>query len=391
MKKTYTFTLFLAIVFLVFFVLTELGLRIAHYARERARHLQNEINTEQKHPSYDEAGINPDTFDKMAQMQYSTYLGYMPKENSDGKGYRTNNVFFRYAVDMDFKKKDNEYRVFVTGGSAAWGTGVKQDKNLSSVAESLARNDFPEKVIRIISAGVGGYCSTQERIFIENWILGFSPDMVILFSGWNDTYYGFSGENILLEQDFLGYRARAEGGEPGSPSSVRQEKPVFKNYFLKTHYYIDKALYKTRHEKKEVILAKILKRERPIESVIETLLWNLHILSSLSQRYGFRLVFVLQPSLFVTQKQLTPYERGLLDTYTNKYIGFDSYNLAAYSKIKAALATDSKVNNYEFYDGDDFISSVKDSLFIDYVHFGDRGYRILWQRIYDTIIKNNIR
>jgi hypothetical protein len=63
----------------------------------------------------------------------------------------------------------------------------------------------------LIIAAVEAYVTTQERIFFENIALPLNPDIVMMFSGWNDTHWGYRGTNIMHEHDFWGIKKHLQG------------------------------------------------------------------------------------------------------------------------------------------------------------------------------------
>src|ERR1043165_6329241 len=143
--------------------------------------------------------------DEIAKMEYDTFVGYVPTENESGVGWKTNVDHFRYDETFFEKKPKNEFRIFVTGGSAAWGAGVKQNQTFAYLLEKKLAVIYPQKKIRVIIAAAGAWTSAQEKVFIFNYVKKFSPDMIIMFSGWNDIYHAYTGENYNLEQDFMHY------------------------------------------------------------------------------------------------------------------------------------------------------------------------------------------
>ncbi len=130
----------------------------------------------------------------LSKMDDDPVLGKIPKLYDTGPGYKINGQRFRYGEDIVPDPADNEIRVFITGGSSAWGAGVSMAQLYSTVAEKYIDGLLPDKKVRFISAGIGGIVSTQERYWLESYILKFSPRYVIMFSGWNDSYAAYSGD-----------------------------------------------------------------------------------------------------------------------------------------------------------------------------------------------------
>ena len=123
--------------------------------------------------------------------------------------------------EIEIKKDNKTIRIFITGGSAAFGTGQSQpyDKIFkyphgvysfeSSIAGQLAKeleNMMPNRRFEIVNAASSGRRINQSiAMFLES-IKDFSPDIIISIDGMNDllTINGISpyGEymNVLFEQ-----------------------------------------------------------------------------------------------------------------------------------------------------------------------------------------------
>jgi len=80
----------------------------------------------------------------------------------------------------------NGLRVFVVGGSAAYGIGASTPENRWFILlERHLREDLGEPV-HVIPAAMIGHVSTQERIALELMVLPRRPDLVLILDGYND-------------------------------------------------------------------------------------------------------------------------------------------------------------------------------------------------------------
>jgi len=363
--------------------LAEVGLRGLKLAKDIIQNIYKKQGNDSS-DAYEDVTEYYGKHSTIAKMEYNTYLGYIPRASFVADGYRTNWYHFRYDEDFAVEKEENEVRIFITGGSTAWGAGVVQEKLYSKVMEDLfKKGEFSYLKIRVISAGVGAYGTVQERIMIENFILQLSPDFVIMFSGWNDSYYGYRGKDILINQDYFNYRKILEGESENDVLSP----PNYYEYLFKTHLLIDKAIYQFKYSSRESMERTIRENALKPECVIQTLLRNVHIVSDLSKRYNFKLIFYLQPSVYSTKKHLTDWEKSLLKNGKKKQIGFPEYNQDVYSMYREVLPKDAQQNRYYFVDGDNAIQNEKKSVFADYVHFGDRGNCLIANHMFTELRK----
>ena len=94
---------------------------------------------------------------------------------------------FQDRVDLANAAPDpNVLRVFVLGGSVAYGAGASQrDKRWYLQLEQLLTASVG-KTVRVVPAAMVGYVSTQERIALELMVLPRNPDAIVILDGWND-------------------------------------------------------------------------------------------------------------------------------------------------------------------------------------------------------------
>jgi hypothetical protein len=96
-------------------------------------------------------------------------------------------VGHRYLVP----KPAGVFRVIMLGGSTVEGIGVSSPlESLPSKLQLLLEREFPRssKQIEVINAGVSGFSSDQEYLFLIADLLRYEPDLVIAYDGWNDTH-----------------------------------------------------------------------------------------------------------------------------------------------------------------------------------------------------------
>lgn len=101
--------------------------------------------------------------------------------------YERGSFLFQDRAELanDISRRDIK-RIFVLGGSAAYGIGAstRENKWYAHLERSLSAT-LAEQV-RLIPAAHLGYGSTQERLILELMVLPRRPDAVIIFDGFND-------------------------------------------------------------------------------------------------------------------------------------------------------------------------------------------------------------
>lgn len=312
------------------------------------------------------------------KIDYNTYLGFIPRPNVKRSTYSTNRYSFRYDEDFPAEKEPNEIRIFVTGGSKAWGAGVPQSALYTNLIEQHLAKTHRGLRIRVICAAVSAYCSTQERIMIENLILPLSPDYIVMFSGRNDCYFGFLGQDIMLRQDYFEFEKIL------APDKFRDERPRYNSFKSKLHFLFRRVIYGLKNSGQKPVLTPASVQE---EQLARSLMTNIHIISDLSRRYGFKLIYYLEPSIFTTRKTLTSWERSVAARTEKRLAQFREYNQNTYRILREKLPGDAARNGYVFIDGDDAIKNEVKSVFADNVHFGDRGDRLVGEHLSGVLEK----
>lgn len=94
---------------------------------------------------------------------------------------------FRYARP----KPAWTYRIIVLGGSTVMGDGVPVPAdNLPACIRRAIEEHIPRsKRLEVINAGVGGYDSSNEFLYLISELINYEPDLVIVYDGWNDEAY----------------------------------------------------------------------------------------------------------------------------------------------------------------------------------------------------------
>ena len=96
---------------------------------------------------------------------------------------QTNERGFRGARPSKALKKSGKCRIVGLGDSVMWGTGVNQEDSFLGILEKKLNED---SLYEIINAGVVGYSTYQEYLFLKKYILPLKPELVIVNYCGND-------------------------------------------------------------------------------------------------------------------------------------------------------------------------------------------------------------
>ena len=108
----------------------------------------------------------------------------IPNQNADS--ITINSLGFR-GDEFSEIKPSNTYRIFLVGGSTMFGAGATSDKATipGYLQHHLNEKDFGFD-IEVINSGIQGADSNTELKSIKQKLVMLSPDLLIIYDGWND-------------------------------------------------------------------------------------------------------------------------------------------------------------------------------------------------------------
>ena len=108
----------------------------------------------------------------------------VPNQKSDS--ININNLGFR-GGEFSTDKPTSVYRIFMLGGSTMFGHGATSDETtIPGFVQNYFQEDYNELNIEVINGGIQGADSFDELKLIETKLLNYSPNMVVVYDGWND-------------------------------------------------------------------------------------------------------------------------------------------------------------------------------------------------------------
>lgn len=91
------------------------------------------------------------------------------------------------------RKPAGVFRAITMGDSCTFGDGVANWETYANVLEELLAARNAAQPVEVINAGVPGYTSYQARTYLENELLDFDPNLVIVYVGFNDNVPATNG------------------------------------------------------------------------------------------------------------------------------------------------------------------------------------------------------
>ncbi len=207
------------------------------------------------------------------------------------------------TTDVKHMDADRPPRIFVFGGSTAWGFGARDDHTIPSLlARHLAEGPSPAEVTNF---GQIGYVSTQEALALYGELQrGNVPDIAVFLNGYNDLSATFlnreAGVSVHEAQRRLEFgvlrRTTAELAQLGAENLA-----------------LAKLLRAARHG--ALIRAPASGSELTVDEVagrtIDIYAANVRAVEALGRQFGFRARFYWQPVIYL-RKNPSTYEHELL-------------------------------------------------------------------------------
>ena len=267
------------------------------------------------------------------------------------------NVFgFRDDRQTYVNKPERTVRIFITGGSAAWGVGTSSQKNTISTLLEKMLNDQVGRTTgyqyEVINTAFPAWSTTQEKILIQQRLVDMHPDVILMFSGNNDIHWALHGSDIRW----------------------------FYSYMDQNYITLLNEMYKSSGHPEWVVANPVGSRPVECSQVAEVAARNVEEAAAAAERVNAQLFFVLQPNIISTTKRLTEHEQRILQGQDKPY--WDS----CYQALRVALAQ-IKAKNYRFIDLSRSFGALDGSteLFIDAYHVADMGNQLIARDIAEQI------
>ena len=306
---------------------------------------KNDITKAYSHPDVDRASVS-----WAVPNQPTPFVGTAPRPGKH-QNATINAWQMRSQSDVAIPKPSGVYRIFLTGGSTAYGSGApSQDTTVGALLEAKLN------VLNAGGAGAGAkrrfevftfanpaWSTTQERIAIENYLSELEPDLIVSLSGNNDVFWGDAGRNVLwystFSDDYFNAVANAALGMAGRtpPAPLPHAGPISGK--------VNPEQVAARL-KKNVVLGATALNQGGVKAD-----W----------------IYFLQPNLAATKKALSARESEFLT-------GSRDYYIQSYTQIAKALRA-LQLPNFAFVDLSSLFDSRSqgDEVFLDQFHFGDIG------------------
>lgn len=323
-----------------------------------------------------------------------------------------NNLGFRRFEDVEVEKPADTVRIFIMGGSAAFGSQAmpgsiflklsgqgeySTDETISAYLQDALQKKYPSKKFEVINAATNWSRIHQQLLHYCRKIRSLSPDLIISIDGQNDSHstdislnaWDETVNNFQIELlDSMQHKLRA----------------IFKNSY--SAYLMAMLIFRsTENDSIESDLvekyAPIIKPDNFDETIaeyymvnnisvnreVEEYLKNLQYFEAILNADGVPHVFFLQPQTIMdTSKILTRNEKAiqgyLYSRIDKQYFRINFFKRLEKESIKLRGA------GLPFFPIFDVFSGKTENAYSDYCHFTPAGNRVIAQYLM-SFIENN--
>jgi len=111
--------------------------------------------------------------------------------NQSSESININSHGFR-GPEITVEKQPEIFRIFMLGGSTMFGMGATSDSTtIPGYTQSLFDNALNNNSVQVINAGIQDANTKTESRMIEQRILNFQPNLIVMYDGWNDLRENF--------------------------------------------------------------------------------------------------------------------------------------------------------------------------------------------------------
>jgi hypothetical protein len=357
-------------------------------------------------------------------VKHSPLLGYRLMGNQQSKEWKINEQGFRSDQAIDLDKPKDEVRIFVLGGSTAF--GQLSSSNQTTFADKLqarlnqqvaAQRANPGKFrpailpyfadeldkalalpaqiresrYRVINAAVPGYISSNELSKLTFEVLAYKPDFVVLLDGYADLLLPSTQEG----SDTPGAEALLESAPRHLLTGLTQQ---FKNAF--SQLFIIKAfqywVLQPQNSLKQVIPPtmegdasveqRLPKETGELNLRVARYRQNLQQIARLTTASKVPLLIGVQPEITSrNENRRTPREKEILNQLGSSY---PQQIKTGYSELQRSLDQVKKeVPQVTTLNFNDVYSDFKGEAFQDAIHLTDEANTVMANRIFDAISK----
>lgn len=348
----------------------------------------------------------------------SPMLGYRLMGNQQNPAWKINEQGFRADQAVSLDKPKDEVRIFLLGGSAAF--GQLSSNNQSTIAAQLetrlnqqvaAQKSAPNKFrpdtlpyfadelekalklppriretrYRVINAAVPGYASGNELAQLAFEVLPYKPDAIVLMNGYSDLLLPSTSEGVDVPE--------VESLMASAPRHLMASWGNHLDNFFHQFYLVKSAQYWV-FRPQTALKQLIPPTEAPVQDRLTTdtkeldqratrYRQNLQQVSRLVSASKIPLFIALQPEVSSRAAKPAGREKEILDQLGAKY---PEQIKTGYTKLQSAIEqVKRETPNTATLNLAETVNAAQGEVFQDAIHLTDSGNSAIANRLYDSI------
>lgn len=349
----------------------------------------------------------------------SPMLGYRLMSNQQNPAWKINEQGFRADQPVSLDKPKDEVRIFLLGGSAAF--GQLSSNNQSTIAAQLetrlnqqvaAQKSAPNKFrpdtlpyfadelekalklppriretrYRVINAAVPGYASGNELAQLAFEVLPYKPDAIVLMNGYSDLLLPSANEGVdVPEIESL----MASAPRHLMASWGNQLDNFFHQFYLvkSVQYWVFRpqtALKQWIPPTEALVQDRLTTDTKELDQRTTRYRQNLQQVSRLVSASKIPLVIALQPEVSSRAAKPAGREKEILDQLGARY---PEQIKTGYTKLQSAIEqVKRETPNTATLNLTDTVNASQGEAFQDAIHLTDSANRAIANRLYDEIV-----
>jgi len=340
----------------------------------------------------------------LVQYEFDPYKNVLPTRNYvNTRGPHHNSQGFHHSTEVTREKPPDTYRIFLMGGSAAYGTGglwpnmqreyayLSDSVTIDAYLERYLAAAFPGKRVEVINAAIPSTWTHHHLIYLNQTILGYDPDMVLFLDGFNDFFFFDKTHDQFASYSYKEHSSVIMG-DPTVYSLVYMNgwwlfrKSAFANVVMKALRTLKQLLApKPNHTPLDV--------QKSLTGLTDVFPKNA---LKMQRRIGLILrdervtaVFMLQPLLILERdhKPMPPIERKLFDFNVSSYLpNYEAFMHLAIPYVVDQEGRTARDVGAHFIDLTGIYAGVPEQIYTDYCHLTPLGNELLARYVGQWII-----
>ena len=340
----------------------------------------------------------------LLQYSFDSYKNIIPTPSyRDTRGVTHNAAGFRRASEVERQKGLGKFRVFLMGGSTAFGTGglwphierrypvLHDSVTIDHHIERMLKTARPDLDFEVINAAIPSTWTHHSFIYLSQTILLYQPDLVLFLDGFNDFYQCESPHEQFASYTY-GERATVIMGDPTLTALIQANgwwlsRRSAAAYLAFRTFQQAGLLLKRTGERPPIDVQQCFaqaKRNLP-ENALR--MWRRSAVLLASE--GVDAVFMMQPMLMLERDRpgLTEIERRLLEfDVTSWPEGRESYIRQVVPWASDTARSTIIATGQRFLDLTGIYRDAQEQVFTDYAHLTPRGNELLSRIVVDSIL-----